>query len=384
MSYIVQRQARFYVVAYDGLDPLTGRERRRWHPVGHDRSEAEQLASRLDRERDAIPAAPTGPIKFGEFLTNTWIPHKRRQVRATTAYRYASFVDRYINPAIGDIPLRRLRADHVDTLYETLATTGGADGAPKTILEVHAVIRAALDHAAARRLVDRTVARDTRSRRRPPASDVARSWTAAELSAFLTAARGQRLYPALHLASRTGMRRGEIVGLKWSDLSVAHFRLSVSRTLQNVGGRPVEFAPKTRTSRRSVEIDRATLYVLRRWRRQLGRDGLPCEPDDWMFCNTAGRFLNPASISQLFDRIVQRSGLARVRFHDLRHTHASLLVADGTAIKVVSERLGHAHPAFTMHTYQHLLPGMSGAAAERFATLVAGEAHPTTSNAQVM
>ena len=73
-----------------------------------------------------------------------------------------------------------------------------------------------------------------------------------------------------------------------------------------------------------------------------------------MFCNTTGRFLNPESISQLFDRIVQRSGLPRVRFHDLRHTHASLLVADGTAIKVVSERLGHAHPAFTMHTYHRL------------------------------
>jgi integrase len=129
------------------------------------------------------------------------------------------------------------------------------------------------------------------------------------------------------------MRRGEIVGLKWCDLSVAHSRLSVSRTLQNVGGRPVEFAPKTRTSRRSVEIDRTTLDELRRWRRQLGRDGLPYGPDDWMFCNTTGRFLNPESISQLFDRIVQRSGLPSVRFHDLRHTHASLLVADGTAIK---------------------------------------------------
>ena len=117
----------------------------------------------------------------------------------------------------------------------------------------------------------------------------------------------------------------------------------------------------------SVERDRATLDELRRWRRQLRRDGLPCGPDDWMFCNTTGRFLNPESISQLFDRTVQRSGLPRVRFHDLRHTHASLLVADGTASKVVSERLGHAHPAFTRHTYQHLLPGMSAAAAERFA-----------------
>ena len=140
MSYIVQRQDRFYVVAYDGLDPLTGRERRRWHPVGHDREEAEHLAARLDRERDATFAAPTGPVTFGEYLTNTWIPHKRRQVRATTGYRYAWFVDRYVQPAIGDIPLRRLRADHLDTLYDTLANSGGRDGnglAPKTILEVH-------------------------------------------------------------------------------------------------------------------------------------------------------------------------------------------------------------------------------------------------------
>ena len=171
MSYIVKRQDRSYVVAYDGLDPLTGRERRRWHPIGHDRSEAEQLAARLDHDRDATPTAPAGPAAFGEFLTNTWIPHKRRQVRATTAYRYAWFVDRYIQPAIGDIPLRRLRADHLDTLYDTLANTGGRDGnglAPKTVLEVHAVTR---------RLVDRNVAHHTRSRRRPPASGAARSWT---------------------------------------------------------------------------------------------------------------------------------------------------------------------------------------------------------------
>ena len=167
------------------------------------------------------------------------------------------------------------------------------------------------------------------------------------------------------------MRRGEVVGLKWSDLDIARSRLSISRSLQNVGGKPVEFGVKTRTSRRTVELDRHTLDLLVRWRRQLHRDRLPHGSDDWMFCNSSGRFLNPESITQLFDRIVGRSGLPRIRFHDLRHTHASLLVADGVAIKVVSERLGHAHPAFTMHTYQHLLPGMSATAAEQFANLVA-------------
>ena len=167
------------------------------------------------------------------------------------------------------------------------------------------------------------------------------------------------------------MRPREIVGLKWSDLDIARSRLSISRSLQNVGGKPVEFGVKTRTSRRTVELDHHTRDVLASWRRRLRDEHLPQDADDWMFCNTHGRFLNPESVTQLFDRIVQRSAVPRIRFHDLRHTHASLLVADGVAIKVVSERLGHAHPAFTMHTYQHLLPGMSATAAEQFATLIA-------------
>jgi integrase len=139
----------------------------------------------------------------------------------------------------------------------------------------------------------------------------------------------------------------------------------IRRTLQCVGGKATEFGPKTRTSRRTVELDLATVDVLQRWRQRLESDGLPAGIDDRMFCNTAGRYLNPQSISQLFDRILARTDIPRVRFHDLRHTHASLLIASGEDVKVVSERLGHAHPAFTIHTYQHLIPGVSAAAAER-------------------
>ncbi|MBK6856811.1 MAG: site-specific integrase [Microthrixaceae bacterium] len=164
---------------------------------------------------------------------------------------------------------------------------------------------------------------------------------------------------------------GEIVGLKWCDLDAAQRRVAIRRTLQCVGGQPVEFGVKTRTSRRSIELDAGTVALLSTWRRRLQRDGLPGGIDDWMFCNTAGRYLNPQSISQLFERIVTSAEVPRVRFHDLRHTHASLLIASGEDVKVVSERLGHAHPAFTMHTYQHLLPGMSAAAADRFATMIA-------------
>jgi hypothetical protein len=170
MTYIVQRKDRFYVVAYDGVDPLTGRERRCWHPVGHDRNEAETIAARLEVERVAPAPTVGGAITLGSFLANTWLPQKRRHVRSTTAYRYAWFVERSIKPAIGDIPLCRPRGDHLDSLYDSLATTGGRTGtglAPKTILEVHMILRAALDLAVERQLVARNVAHESRPRRRP-------------------------------------------------------------------------------------------------------------------------------------------------------------------------------------------------------------------------
>lgn len=374
MTYIVQRQNRFYVVAYDGLDPLTGKERRRWHPAGHDRDDADALAARLTNDTERTAPRANGSITLGTFFRDTWLPQKRRQVRATTAYRYSWFVDRYIDPAIGHVPLRRLRVDHLDALYTDLATTGGRAGtglAPKTVLEVHMILRAGLDAAASRNLVAGNVAHAAQARLPRAAATVARAWTASELARFLDHARSHRLYPALHLAAHTGMRRGEVVGLKWSDLDLGAKRVSVVRTMQCVGGRPVEFGVKTRTSRRSIALDDTTIAHLEAWRQQLECGDLPCGRDDWMFCNTTARFLNPQSLSQLFNRITTAAGLPRIRFHDLRHTHASLLVAAGVPIKVVTERLGHAHPGFTMKTYQHVMPGMSAAAADQFAALIA-------------
>jgi integrase len=373
MTYIVQRQDRFYVVAYDGLDPLTGKERRRWHPAGHDRSDADALATRLDHDTASAPPKIGGAITVGAFLRDTWLPQKRRQVRATTAYRYSWFVERYIGPTIGEVPLRRLRVDHLDTLYTDLATTGGRHGtglSPKTVLEVHMILRAALDAATSRHLVDRNVAHTAHARLARARATTAQAWTAAELATFLDHARGHRLYPALHLTAHTGMRRGEVVGLKWCDLDIPGKRLSIVRTMQCVGGQPVEFGVKTRTSRRCIDLDDGTIAELQRWRRRLHRDGLPCGREDWMFCNTGSRFLNPQSLSQLFNRITRAAPMPRIRFHDLRHTHASLLIAADVPIKVVSERLGHSHPGFTMKTYQPVMPGMSAAAAEQFAALI--------------
>lgn len=247
--------------------------------------------------------------------------------------RYSWYVDHYIQPALGDIPLRRLRPDHLDALYADLSTRGGRSGsglAPKTINDVHVVIRSSLGLAVRRQLLETNIALAADARQRRVTTKVARAWTAQELAAFLAAAHRLRLYPALHLTAFTGMRRGEVAGLKWSDLDLANDRLSITRTIQNVAGRPVEFDVKTRTSRRCLDLDAKTVNVLANWRRRLYRDGLRHGPDDWMFLNTAGRFVNPESLSQLFDRTLRRTpSVPHIRFHDLRVRHEAPCIRAG-------------------------------------------------------
>ena len=172
-------------------------------------------------------------------------------------------------------------------------------------------------------------------------------------------------------AAFTGMRRGELAGLRWGDWQRDTHRLSIARSRQVVAGRSLEVPVKTRTSRRCIDFDLTTEQLLEQWRRHQRRDGHRVEVADPIFTNTHGDAVHAESISQLFDRHLARTDIPRIRFHDLRHTHASLLVAAGTRIKVVPERLGHAHPGFTMATYQHLVPAMSATAAIDFANMIA-------------
>lgn len=373
MAYIIERKDRFYVVAYDGIDPLTGRERRCWHPAGRNRVDAEAIAATIERTATPVQVSHTRTT-LGVFLANQWMPCRRTQLGHTTSHRYAWMIDNYINPRLGDVPLRSLRAEHLDSLYHALLATGSRDGgplAPKTVYEVHAILRSALADAARRHLITTNVAliahapRSTPRARRGP-----ETWTASQVGQFLSSAAHLRLFSALHLAAYTGMRRGELAGLRWGDWHRSTHRISIARSRQVVGGRSVEVPVKTRTSRRCIDLDPGTEQVLERWRRSQQHDGHPVELSDPIFSNRHGKPVHPESISQLFDRHLARTTIPRIRFHDLRHTHASLLVAAGTPIKVVSERLGHANPGYTMATYQHLVPGMSATAAADFADMI--------------
>jgi integrase len=372
-GYVVAKGRRFYAVIYDGVDPLTGRERRRWHAAGTNRTDAERLAARL-----AAQAASKGRdagLSLARYLRERWLPAKRVSLRPSTWDGYRRKLELQVIPRLGHVPLRRLRADHIQSLYSELLANGRADAGggldPKTVLEIHVILRKALADAARRSLIPRNVADDAEApKRRRPKRQV-RSWTAEQLHTFLDTAAHHRLFAAFWLAATTGMRRSELLALRWEDLDVDTSRVSVHRALVSVAYELHESHGKTSSARRCIDLDPDTITVIERWRdflqRELGRPVLGC---DYLFASPTGHPIHPDSFSGAFNRLVAKVDLPRLRLHDLRHTHATLLLKDGVPIKVVSERLGHATPGFTMATYQHVLPGMQAEAAHRFAELL--------------
>jgi integrase len=220
-------------------------------------------------------------------------------------------------------------------------------------------------------MVARNVAEDAEAPKRLRPNAPFRAWNAQQLQAFLTTARTYRLFPAFWLAANTGMRRSELLGLRWADIDLASSQISISRALISVGYVLHDSPGKTRSARRPIDLDEVTVAVLRTWHAvREGEAGTPVEPDGHVFASPTGRPIHPDAFSKTFERIVATAGVPRLRLHDLRHTHASLLLKERVPIKVVSERLGHATPGFTMATYQHVLPGMQADAARVFAGLI--------------
>jgi integrase len=366
-GYVARKGGRWYAVIYEGLDPITGREHRSWHAAGAERSDAEVLAARLAGERNGRDDEVRS-LTFGAFLTNRWLPGKRLTLRASTWDGYRRKVDRHILPTLGRIALRRLRPAHLEALYEQLLhpSDGRRPLAPKSVLEVHLIIRGALADAVRKGLVSRNVALVAHAPRLRSIPKVEHQvWTPGQLRTFLRAAAGHRLFSAFWLAAATGMRRSELLGLRWSDIDLARGNMSINRGLIAVAYELHETRGKTRNARRRIDLDTTTVEILRAWQtwQQTEQRAVGINDDGWVFTDTNGQPVHPHAISQAFERIAVRAGLPLIRLHDIRHTHATLLAQAGVHPKVVSERLGHANAKFTIETYQHVMPGMQADAA---------------------
>jgi integrase len=323
--------------------------------------------------------ASDNDITLAEWVEQLWLPVIRTQVKASTFDSYQRILDLHVLPRLGALPLTELTPRVITLMYVELLENGPRNGrspglSPKTIGNVHIVVHKLLaDAVDDDLLVVNPADRAKRPRTGHASGPELRFWEPAELAAFLEHVRGTPLEALWHLASMTGMRRGELLGLRWADIDFERARLSVRRNLVSVAYRLVETTPKNHQAR-VVDLDAGTVAVLERHRRahQLARAGGNDKvANDRVFTRASGAPLHPDFVSQSFARAIRGAGMRRIRLHDLRHTHATLALRAGIPTKIVSERLGHATPEFTMRMYQHALPGMQAEAAAKIADLVA-------------
>jgi integrase len=380
---IQKKGKKWYAVIYDGVNPATGLYRRRWVQAGTRRGDAEKLLAELVKRSHQGETVVSEKLTLGEYLTERWLPVQEARLRRSTYDSYRRNIELHVIPALGRRQLDQLRPEDIDVFYAALLKGGrkkrpGEKGptkglAPKSVHNIHVMLNKALGDAARKGTVVRNVvaladAPSLQARKRPEI----KAWEIDQLVRFLDAIAPHRMGPAFHFAAHTGMRRGEVLGVRWSDLDLDAGRVSVRQALVSVAYKLSISDVKTGTSRRTIDVDEDVIQVLRDWRkvRTEERDGVVPEPDDLVFVKADGTSMHPDIFSQLFDRTVAKIDVPDISLHDLRHTHATLLLKAGVNVKVVSERLGHANVAFTMNVYQHVLPGMQAAAADTFSLLL--------------
>ncbi|MCC5952804.1 MAG: site-specific integrase [Acidimicrobiia bacterium] len=305
---------------------------------------------------------------------------QQARVRRSTFDSYRRNIELHVLPALGRQQLTKLSPSDLDLFYADLLAKGrrkpGGDSkglSAKTVRNIHVMVNKALSDAQRKGLVVRNVAELAD----PPKLSAQRrkelkAWDPDQLSTFLDAIAAHRLSPAFLLAAHTGMRRGEVLGLRWGDLDLTMARVSVRQALVTVAYEVQLSDVKTGSGRRTVEIEEGLIEALEAWRSVRAEElaGRAPAEGDLVFTKQDGSWVHPDLFSQIFDRAVAKLDVPPITLHDLRHTHATILLMNGTPVKVVSERLGHASPAFTMSVYQHVLPGMQAEAAQLFAALL--------------
>lgn len=375
---VIKRGKSWAVVVEVGRDPNTGKRVRKWHSGYRTKRDAErariEILSRLDHGTYVSPDRRT----VGSYLEGDWLPAVKARLKASTWDSYSRNIRLHISPELGPIPLQALTATRLNEFYASLISEGRRDGngglAPKTVRYLHGIIRKALADAARWNLLQRNVADQADPPTIRSTAPEMKTWTADELAQFLDFVSDDRLYAAWVVAATAGLRRGEVLGLRWIDIDLNASRLSVQQTLVSVAYETRFSVPKTARSRRSVSLDATTVAALRAHRkRQLEERmswGQAYRDSGLVVTREDGTLVHPDRFTQMFDKHVKDAGLPRIRLHDLRHTHATLALAAGVHPKVVSERLGHATVAFTLDVYSHAVPALQEEAADRIAALI--------------
>ncbi|GMA63771.1 site-specific integrase [Alicyclobacillus fastidiosus] len=369
---VTKKGNRWYIVYTIGVLP-NGKRKQKWESGFRTKREAElALAKRLVEIGTNSYVEPT-TLLFKDFV-EAWATDKENQVRPTTWRSYSWNLRVYILPQLGSKKLKDLTAPQIQHFYSVIRQMPRSDGKPgniseRTILHVHLLLHQIFKRAVKWGYIGMNPC-DLVDKPKVEEPDL-NVWTLDEGRTFLKFAEANSLYPLFLLLFTTGMRIGEVLGLRWQDINFDENTLSVTQQVVFVKGGYKIGPPKTKAGRRTIDINaqvtKALLDHRIHWNqlRELGGEHFQIDLD-LVFCTKKGTPIFRSNVTKAYNEIVEKAGLKRIRIHDIRHTHASLLLEQGESIKVVQERIGHEKADVLLNRYAHVLPRMQRKAVDTF------------------
>jgi integrase len=367
-GHIRERSPGHFAIILDQRDPATGKRKRKWHSFEGTKREAQIECSRLITAMNGGTYWEPNKITLAAFLSR-WLDHIKSQVTPKSHERYAGIVNQNLIPALGAVRLNQLKPIQISAAYSAALTGGRRDGAegglaPRTVGHMHRVLKQALGQAARWGELNRNPADgiDPPKVERKPMQ----TYDLPETVELIEAVRDTPLLVPTLLGVLCGLRRGEICALRWRNVDLATGQMSIVESVEQTKAGLRFKSPKSGKGR-TVALSATMVEELRAQRAQRAQEllklGVRLSDDDLVIGHADGSMVSPIYISQLWARKIAKTRLARLRFHDLRHAHATHLLANGVHPKVASERLGHSKVGITLDLYSHVMPGMQEDAA---------------------
>ncbi|MGA8649166.1 MAG: tyrosine-type recombinase/integrase [Xanthobacteraceae bacterium] len=367
-GHIRERSLGRWAIVLEMRDPETGRRKRKWHSFSGTKRQAQSECARLICEVNGGTYVEPTKITLVQFL-DRWLDDVRTRVTPKTHERYAQICHKNIAPFLGAVLLVKLRPEQISDAYAKALASGRRRGegglSPRTVRQMHAILKSALAQAVKWDILVRNPAAAVRGPK--VGRSAMQTYDLEQTAELIKAARGRRVFIPMLLAVLGGLRRGEIAALRWRHVDLAATQLAVVQSAeQTLAG--VRYKEPKSGRGRTIALSDTLVTELRAHRvrqaEELLRFGKRLSDDDFVITQPEGSPLRPHSLGQEWVRFLAGHGaLPRIRFHDLRHAHATHLLASGVHPKVASERLGHSKVGITLDLYSHVLPNMQADAA---------------------
>jgi integrase len=366
---IGERTPGHWAIILEQQDPVTGKRKRKWHSFQGTKREAVVERARLITEMASGTYLEPSKTMLAEYL-DKWLEHMRSQVSPKSHTRYSELARKNIARLLGNIVLTKLKPAAISDGYARALAAGRRDGkgglSPQTVTHMHRVLKQAIGQAVKWEMLIRNpvdAVNPPRSTRAPM-----NTYDLDQTAELIEAMRPTRMLVPTLLAVLCGMRRGEIAALRWKNVDLMAAQVAILESAEQIGSKVRYKSPKSGKGR-TLALSASLVVELRAHRarqsEELLRVGVRLSDDTFVVAQSDGTPLQPDTLTQDWFRKLAQTGLPRIRFHDLRHAHATHLLANGIHPKVASERLGHSKIGITMDLYSHVIPGMEADAAER-------------------